>query len=123
MGRQTGVSLWSVLFFAFAVCVLGAGIIKLTPDLIEYAIIRRDLRAVTQELGAKGATSAEIQAAFDARIRADNIKAISSADLDITRRGSETIVAFAYAREVPLTSNVRLVIDYSGTASSVGIGR
>ena len=38
-----------------------------------------------------------------------------SRDLDITKEGDRIVISYAYAKKVPITDNVSLVIDFSGT--------
>ena len=71
MRHQSGVSLWSVLVFAVLFCLLAVSVIKLTPDLLEYLIIQRDIRASVQETAAKGGNSADFMSAFETRVKAD----------------------------------------------------
>ncbi len=63
----------------------------------------------------RGRPVREIQAAFDRHATIDDITSISSRDLDITKEGDRIVVSYAYAKKVPITDNVALVIDFSGT--------
>ncbi|MBA3253863.1 MAG: DUF4845 domain-containing protein, partial [Burkholderiaceae bacterium] len=44
-----------------------------------------------------------------------DITSISSRDLDITKEGDRIVISYAYAKKVPITDTVALVIDFSGT--------
>jgi hypothetical protein len=57
----------------------------------------------------------ELQAAFDRHATIDDITSIRSTDLDITKEGDRIVISYAYAKKVPITDNVSLVIDFSGT--------
>jgi hypothetical protein len=108
---QRGLSLVSLIFLGLiAVALLTVGF-KLVPSLIEYLAIDRDVQKIKNE----GSTVREIRSAFDKYTTIDDIKSISSKDLDITKDGEGVVITYAYSYSVPLADNVRLVIDYSGS--------
>jgi hypothetical protein len=109
--RQRGLSLISLLFIGvIAILLLTVGF-KLVPSLIEYLAIDRAVQKIKNE----GSTVREIRAAFDRYATIDDIKSVSSKDLDITKDADGVVISFAYSYSVPLADNVRLVIDYSGS--------
>jgi hypothetical protein len=109
--RQKGLSLVSLIFLGvIAILLLTIGF-KLVPSLIEYLAIDRDVQKVKNE----GSTVREIRSAFDRYTTIDDIKSISSKDLDITKDGDGVVISYSYSYSVPIAENVRLVIDYSGS--------
>ena len=56
---------------------------------------------------------ADIRRAFEARATIDDITSVKPNDLEITKEGSEIVIAFAYRREVPLFGGVGVYIDFS----------
>jgi hypothetical protein len=109
--RQRGMSLVSLIFLGLiAIMLLTIGF-KLVPSLIEYLAIDRAVQRIKNE----GSTVRELRAAFDRYATIDDIKSISSKDLDITKDGEGVVISFAYSYSVPIADNVRLVIDYSGS--------
>jgi hypothetical protein len=112
--RQLGVSLMA-LILGFAVLVIVAIFgMKVVPSFLEY----RAAKAAVEILGRTGGSPADIRRAWESRSAIDNITTVSAKDLEITREGNQTVVAFAYRKEVPLFGNVGLYIDYA--ASSKG---
>jgi Zn-dependent membrane protease YugP len=110
-GRQRGLSLVSLVFIGLiAIMLLTVGF-KLVPSLIEYLAIDRAIQRIKNE----GSTVREIRNAFDKYSTIDDIKSISGKDLDITKDADGVVISYAYSYSVPLTDNVRLVIDYSGS--------
>jgi hypothetical protein len=109
--RQRGLSLVSLIFLGVIAIVLLTIGFKLVPSLIEYLAIDRDVQKIKNE----GSTVREIRSAFDKYATIDDIKSISSKDLDITKDGDGVVITYAYSYSVPLADNVRLVIDYSGS--------
>jgi hypothetical protein len=109
--RQRGLSLVSLIFLGvIAVLLLTIGF-KLVPSLIEYLAIDRAVQRIKNE----GSTVHEIRAAFDRYATIEDIKSVTSKDLDITKDADGVVISFAYSYSVPLADNVRLVIDYSGS--------
>jgi len=110
-GRQRGLSLISLIFIGvIAIMLLTIGF-KLVPSLIEYLAIDKAVQRVKNE----GGTVHDIRSAFDRFATIEDIKSISGKDLDVTKDADGIVVSFAYSYSVPLTDNVRLVIDYSGS--------
>ena len=104
-------SLVSLIFLGLiAIMLLTIGF-KLVPSLIEYMAIDRAVQRIKNE----GSTVRELRAAFDRYATIDDIKSISSKDLDITKDAEGVVISFAYSYSVPIADNVRLVIDYSGS--------
>jgi len=109
--RQRGLSLVSLIFIGLiAIMLLTIGF-KLVPSLIEYLAIDRAIQKIKNE----GQTVREIRSAFDKYATIDDIKSISSKDLEITKEDDGVVISFAYSYSVPIADNVRLVIDYSGS--------
>ena len=109
--RQRGLSLVSLIFLGLiAIMLLTIGF-KLVPSLVEYLAIDRAVQKIKNE----GTTVREIRSAFDKHATIDDIKSITSKDLDITKDTDGVVISFAYSYSVPIADNVRIVIDYSGS--------
>lgn len=109
--RQRGLSIIGLLFVGIIVIVLVLLGFKLVPPITEYIAIERAVQKVRTE----GSTVGEIRSAFDRHAVIDDIKSISSRDLDITKDGDRVVVSYAYSYSIPILDNVRLVIDFSGS--------
>lgn len=109
--RQQGLSLIGVLFIGLIVVILLLLGAKLVPAVVEYIAIERAVQKIKNE----GNTVGEIRSAFEKHATIDDIKSISSRDLDITKEGDRVVISYAYTYNIPLMDNVRLVIDFSGT--------
>ena len=108
---QRGLSLVSLIFIGvIAILLLTIGF-KVVPSLLEYLAIDKAVQRIKNE----GSTVREIRAAFERYRTIEDIKSISSNDLDITKDADGVVISFAYSYSVPITDNVRLVIDYSGS--------
>ena len=108
----SGGSVWSGSFWSASswsrLIALG---FRVVPAVVEYIAIERAVQKIKNE----GSTVRELQAAFDRHATIDDITSISSRDLDITKEGDRIVISYAYAKKVPITDNVSLVIDFSGT--------
>jgi hypothetical protein len=112
--RQKGLGLLSLLFVGLiivALLIIGA---KLVPAITEYMAIEKAVKNVRTE----AETVPRIRAAFDRYAQIDDIKSISGKDLDITKDSDSVVISYAYSYPIPITDNVRLVIDFSGSTSS-----
>ena len=109
--RQRGLSLVGLFLVGIIVVALIALGFKVVPAVVEYIAIERAVQKIKNE----GSTVRELQAAFDRHATIDDITSISSRDLDNTKEGDRIVISYAYAKKVPITDNVSLVIDFSGT--------
>jgi hypothetical protein len=109
--RQRGLSLIGLFLVGILVVGLIALGFKVVPAVVEYIAIERAVQKIKNE----GSTVRELQAAFDRHATIDDITSIRSTDLDITKEGDRIVISYAYAKKVPITDNVSLVIDFSGT--------
>ena len=109
--RQRGLSLIGLFLVGIIVVGLIALGFKVVPAVVEYIAIERALQKIKNE----GSTVPAIRAAFDRHATIDDITSIRSTDLDITKEGDRIVISYAYAKKVPITDNVSLVIDFSGT--------
>ena len=109
--RQRGLSLIGLFLIGILVVALIALGFKVVPAVVEYIAIERAVQKIRNE----GTTVRDLQAAFDRHATIDDITSISSRDLDITKEGDRIVISYAYAKKVPITDNVSLVIDFSGT--------
>ena len=109
--RQRGLSIVGLIFFGGIVVVLLLIGFRLVPAITEYIAIERAVQKIKNE----ASTVPEIRAAFDRHAVIDDIKSITSKDLDITKDNDRIVISYAYSYQMQLLENVRLVIDFSGT--------
>lgn len=107
--KQRGISFIGILFVGAVVAyafVLGAQVL---PTLIEFQAITK---AATK--AAAGSTVPEVRAIFDKAGQIDDIHSISGKDLEVTKEGDKTVVAFAYTREIHMAGPAYLLLKYNG---------
>jgi len=112
--RQRGLGLISLLFVGIIIVMLLIIGAKLVPAITEYFAIEKAIQAVRNESD----TVPKIRASFDRYAQIDDIKSIAGKDLDITKDADKVVISYTYSYSVPITDNVRLVIDFKGMTSS-----
>jgi hypothetical protein len=113
--KQAGVSLSGLLGAAVVVAFLALLGMKVMPEVIEYFQIVKAVKSIKNDPNAQSSV-AEVRRAFDRHATVDNISAISSQDLDITKEGGAVVVSFAYERRVHLFGNVSLLLEFQGSS-------
>jgi len=112
--RQRGLGLIALIFVGLiivALLIMGA---KLVPAMTEYLAIEKAVNRIRQDAD----TVPELRRAFDRYAQIDDVKSIKGKDLDITKEADKIVISYAYSYQIPLTDNVRLVIDFSGTTTA-----
>jgi hypothetical protein len=106
--QQRGISFIGVLFVCgFLVC---AGILaaQVFPTLVEFQAINKAAAKARQ-----GSTVAEVRSIFDKAAAIDDIKSITGKDLEVTKEGDNTVVSFAYNKEIHMAGPAYLLLKYS----------
>lgn len=117
--KQRGVS-FLVIFLIFVVLALAAvGALKIAPAFSEFMTVKKTVAAVAASEGRTGSVT-EIRKAFDRRASIDNITAVTPGELEISKDGGEVVISFAYAKRIPLFSNVSLLIDFAASTAPGG---
>ncbi len=109
--RQRGLSIVGLIFFGGIVVVLLLIGARLVPAITEYIAVERAVQKIKNEAN----TVQEIRSAFERHAVIDDIKSITSKDLDITKDNDRIVISYAYSYQIQLLDNVRLVIDFAGT--------
>ena len=107
--QQRGISFIGILFVGAVLAFAGIVAAKVVPTLIEFQSITK---AATK--AAAGNTVAEVRSIFDKAGQIDDIHSISGKDLDVSKEGDKTVVAFAYTREIHLAGPAFVLLKYNG---------
>ena len=116
MGREAGISLSGLIVVLAVLGAVALLAMKVFPAWEEYRSIKHAIAAAK----AAGGGTREMQQAFERTAEINNITAIASRDLVITRDNGQAQVSFAYEKRIPLAGNVSLLIDYAGTTDPSG---
>ena len=114
--KQQGVTITSLVIALVVVIFVSLLGFKLVPAFLEYRAMKNAISAIAREK--QGGTVADIRRAFDSRQAIDDFQAVKSSDLDISKNGSQIVIAFAYRKEVPLFANVGVYIDFSANSAN-----
>jgi type II secretory pathway pseudopilin PulG len=116
MGKEDGFSLSGLIVVLVVLGFLAVTAMKVFPAWAEYRSIKHAIEAAK----AAGSSTHEIQQAFARNAEINNITAISSKDLVITRENGQPEVSFAYEKRIPVAGNVSLLFDFAGTTDPSG---
>src|SRR6185436_463530 len=112
--KQTGVSL-SGLIIVFVILIFLALLgFKVGPAVAEFYTAKNFIKVIAQEK--RNGSVAEIRKAWDTKTMIDDIKSITSADLEITKDGGDVVISFAYRAVVPLFANIGVYIDFEANS-------
>lgn len=116
MKRQRGLGFIGLLTLLIGIIFLAIIGMKMVPAYLEYFAIKKAVAAITQGGQLRNATVADVRKAFELRQAIDDFTSVGSKDLEITKDGSEIVVAFAYEKRIPLFYNISLLIDFAGSS-------
>ena len=114
MHGQRGLSLFGMLVVGGLLAFAAVIAMKVTPAVIEYYTILKNINAIVQSGETRGATVSDIRKLYEKRAAIDNTPSVEAADLDISKEQGEVVIAFAYSRKIPLFGNVSLCLDFEG---------
>ena len=107
--QQRGMSLISLLFVGGVIActfLIGA---QVAPTVFEFQAISKAANKAKA-----GNTVPEVRSIFDKAAQIDDISSISGKDLIVSKEGGNTVVVFAYTREVHLAGPAYLLLKYDG---------
>jgi hypothetical protein len=111
-GRQRGVSLIGLMFWAIVIGFLAYVAVRVLPTINEYLTIQSSINKIA---ATNPTTVGEIRTQFDKQRDIEySIASISGKDLDITKENDRIVIRFAYNKEVELIAPVFLLIKYEG---------
>jgi hypothetical protein len=108
---QRGISLMGLIIGLFLLVILALFAMKLIPSYMEYSSAKTAIDNIARDPGAN--TPQLVRNAFEARASVDNISSIKAQDLEIVKDGNKMAISFSYRKEVPLSDNFGIYIDYA----------
>ena len=106
---QNGISFIGVLFVLGVLAFAGVIAAQAFPTVLEFQAITK---AATK--AKEGNSVPEARAIFDKAAQIDDIKSITGKDLDVSKEGDKTVVAFAYNKEIHIAGPAYLLLKYAG---------
>jgi len=110
---QRGFSLIGFLCTLLVVAAGGWLALRAGPGLVEYWAIEKAIVAAS----AVANTPDDVRKTFDKLAAAGSIDAITGKDLQVSGRGRDMKVSFAYEQRIPLIGPTSLVIEYKGSTA------
>ena len=111
---QSGVSLVGLIMGLALLVIVGIFGMKLVPVYIEFYKAKAAIVAISNEN--PNASPADIRKSFVARATIDDIESVKPAELQIEKQGTQSVISFAYRKEVPLGGNVGVYIDFAASS-------
>lgn len=114
-GKQRGISLFGLLFWAVLLSFVGVVAAKTFPTVLEYYTIKRVIHKIAQD---NPGTVPAVRAEYDkARQVEYGIESVSSGDLVVTKDNDKLVISFAYDKQIELAGPVNLLIKYEGNSN------
>ena len=110
--KQRGASLIGILFIGGVLVFLGIVGAQLAPAYLESLAVGKALNKAKD-----AGTAPEVRKSFDKAAQIDDIKAITGKDLVFTQEGTETVVSYAYSKEIHLAGPAYLLMKYAGRSN------
>ena len=107
--RQGGISFIGILFVGAVLAFSGVIAAQVLPTLIEFQAITK-----AASKSREGKSVGEVRTIFDKAAQIDDIKSITGKDLEVTKDGDKTVVAFAYSKEIHIGGPAYLLLKYTG---------
>jgi len=107
--RQRGMSIVTLIFILAVLAAVGAVVLQALPSFLEYQAALKAINRAKDEVTVQG-----VRAAFDRAADIDNITSLRGRDLTIAKEGDQTVVSFAYEKEIHMFGPAWLLLKYEG---------
>jgi hypothetical protein len=112
VSKQNGASLTGILIIGALLAYLGVVGAQVVPTYMEF----QSVLSLSKKVAAQGVSVPETRANFDKATQIDSIKSITAKELDVTKVGEKTVVAFAYTKEIHLFGPAYILLKYAGSS-------
>ena len=107
-GRQAGISFFGLIIVMALLGVAAVMAAQVVPSALEYQAIVKAL-----ERAKEGSTPQEVRNAFNNSATVDDIKSITSKDLEITKVENRNVVKVAYDKQIHMFGPAYLLLKYA----------
>ncbi len=107
--RQLGISFIGILLVVGVLAFVGLIGAQALPSVMEFQAITKAANKAKA-----GSSVAEVRSIFDKAAQVDDVKSITGKDLEVTKEGDKTVVAFAYSKEIHIGGPAYLLLKYTG---------
>ena len=116
MRRQKGLTLSGFIMGIVVLAVFALVGMKIGPPYLEYLSIKKQLQVIANDPEATQSQRRAIEAAFERRSQMEDIKSLTSKDLQINKQGDKVVITGEYSVCVPLVANIRACMDFYPTS-------
>ena len=116
MKQQSGLSVLSISFGILITGLVVLLIFKIGPPYLEHYGVVSSLKSLEKEAGISHKSNTELMTLLQKRLEINDVKRVNHKDVIIKKQARQTTVRVAYEVQVPLVSNVDLLITFDNTA-------
>jgi Domain of unknown function (DUF4845) len=116
MKQPDGMSFLSVFFGILITGLVVLLIFKIGPPYLEHYGVVSSLKSLEQEAGMSQKSNTELLTLLQKRLEINDVRGVNSKDVTIKKQARHTTMRVAYEVQVPLISNINLLITFDNTA-------
>jgi Domain of unknown function (DUF4845) len=114
--QQAGLSIFSVVLGILITGLVVLLLFKIAPLYLEHYGVVSSLKSLEKEPGMHLKSNTELMTLLQKRLEINDVRRVSHKDVIIKKQGRQTTMRVAYEVQVPLVSNVDLLITFDNTA-------
>jgi Domain of unknown function (DUF4845) len=114
--QQAGLSIFSVVLGILITGLVVLLIFKIGPLYLEHYGVVSSLKSLEKEPGMHLKSNTELMTLLQKRLEINDVRRVSHKDVIIKKQARQTTMRVAYEVQVPLVSNVDLLITFDNTA-------
>ena len=118
MKKQNGLTLSGLLIVCFILVFVALLGFKLFTPYMQYITIEKTFKEIANDPEVKNGTIKDVRNSFAKHSIIDNISAIGSDDLDISKNGDDLTISASYSVKIPLFYNISLLLDFSPSSDN-----
>jgi len=116
MKQQAGMSFLSIFFGILIVGLVVLLIFKIGPPYLEHYGVVSSLKSLEKEVGMHHKSNTELMTLLQKRLEINDVRRVNHKDVTIKKQAQQTMMRVAYEVQVPLVSNIDLLITFDDTA-------
>ena len=114
--QQSGLSIFSVVLGILITGLVVLLIFKIGPLYLEHYGVVSSLKSLEKEPGMHQKSNTELMTLLQKRLEINDVRRVNHKDVIIKKQARQTTMRVAYEVQVPLVSNVNLLITFDNTA-------
>ena len=116
MRRQQGITLSGFLLWSVVLIFAALLAFKIGPPYLEYLLVKKHLKAVTEEPEASSGQRRDVERAYSKRTQIEDTPSVHSKDIAISKEGDGVVLSVEYTVCRPVVANIRACMDYSASS-------